>query len=151
MPRALRTAYTLSPLLWKRNSAMQNKTIKELHRDLVKKSISSVELTTYYLERIKRLDSKINSFITVSEEHALKQAAAADKLIQSGNGNKLTGIPIAQKDIFCTEDILTTCASKMLLNFTSPYNATVVEKYNASVSVCFAFLSQFWRSVKPII
>jgi aspartyl-tRNA(Asn)/glutamyl-tRNA(Gln) amidotransferase subunit A len=107
---------------------MHQKSIIELSADLKSKKISSVELTQHFLARIKKLDSALNSFITVTEERALKDAEKADALIANGNAGPLTGIPIAQKDIFCTKGIKTSCASKMLDNFIAPYNATLVEK-----------------------
>lgn len=111
-------------------------TISELSKKLADKKISSVELTKEYLSRIKQYDSKLNSFITVTEEHALEQAGRADqKLASEKNHSPLLGIPIAQKDIFCTKNIKTTCASKVLDNFISPYDATVVEKFNHHGSI----------------
>lgn len=107
---------------------MHHKTIAELARDLADKKISSVELTQHYLERIKQHDEKLNSFITVTEDQAIKAAKAADDLRAKGKAGILTGIPIAQKDIFCTDGVKTTCGSKMLDNFTAPYDATVVRK-----------------------
>lgn len=89
---------------------------------------SSVELTQYYLDRINQFDSSINSFITQTGEQALAQAKAADELRTAGNASALTGVPFAHKDIFCTQGVLTTAGSKMLGNFVSPYDATVVEK-----------------------
>lgn len=109
---------------------MTHKTVAELSKDLSAKKISSTELTQFFLERIKRFDKELNSFITISEEYALQSAKEADKKIAAGNAGPLTGIPIAQKDIFCTEGVLTTCGSKMLSNFISPYNATIINKFN---------------------
>ena len=88
--------------------------------------VSSVELTRYFLDRIKSSDHKLNSFITVCEEQAMAQAEAADERLKAGGAAPLTGVPIAHKDIFCTEGVKTSCASKMLDNFISPYDATVV-------------------------
>ena len=93
---------------------------------------SSVELTQHYLQRISTLDSQLNSFITVTPELALAQATAADQRRADGQAHALTGIPIAQKDIFCTQGVKTSCGSKMLDNFIAPYNATVVEQINAA-------------------
>jgi len=109
---------------------MHTKKLSEMITDLRNKKISSVELTTHYLNRIEKLDKKYNSFITVSHQEALESAQKADKLLSqnSANLNALTGIPLAQKDIFCTMGIKTSCGSRMLDNFISPYNATVVEK-----------------------
>lgn len=109
---------------------MSYKTIANWADALATKKISSVELTKYYLERIKRFDEKLNSFITVTEDLALKTADKADKSRAQGKATALTGIPIAQKDIFCTEGIKTSCGSKMLDNFISPYDATTVIQFN---------------------
>ena len=109
---------------------MHNKTISELSKLLHDKKISSKELTQHFLNRIETTDKTLNSFITVTSEQALKQAENADKKIASGEAHPLTGIPIAQKDIFCTKEVKTTCGSKMLNNFIAPYNATVIEKCN---------------------
>lgn len=106
---------------------MHTFTLQELNAGLATKQFSSRELTLHYLERIARLDPQLNSFITVTEQQALAQADAADALINQNKGSVLTGIPLAHKDIFCTKDILTTCGSKMLGNFISPYDATVVQ------------------------
>ena len=114
---------------------MNEKTLIELSEDIRSKKISSSELTEFFLNRIKEYDSKLNSFITVTEEYALERAKIADKQIAKGEIKKLTGIPIAQKDIFCTKGIRTTCGSRMLSNFTSPYDATVIERLNNEGSV----------------
>src|SRR5436189_33989 len=107
---------------------MHRKTMTELSNDLITKKISSLELTKFFLERIKRLDEKLNSFITVTEDEALKEAEDADEKRKLGLAGPLTGIPIAHKDIFCTDGIKTSCGSKMLDNFIAPYDATVVKK-----------------------
>jgi len=104
------------------------KTLAELSAMLEAGDVSSVELTKNFLERIKTYDKQLNSFVTVSETLALQQATAADEQRKAGKATPLTGIPIAHKDIFCTDGIKTTCGSKMLDNFISPYDATVVEK-----------------------
>lgn len=111
---------------------MHTKKLSEMIADLRTKKISSVELTIHYLNRIEKCDKKYNSFITVSHQEALESAQKADKLLSQNNADihLLTGIPMAQKDIFCTMGIKTTCGSKMLDNFISPYDATVVEKCN---------------------
>ena len=109
---------------------MHNKTVSELIDNIKNKEISSLELTKHFIERIKRLDKKLNSFITITEDYALKQAKKIDVDIAKGAIKPLSGIPFAQKDIFCTKNIKTTCGSKMLENFISPYDATVVEKLN---------------------
>ena len=103
-------------------------TLKQQLDGLRKSTFSSVELTQNYLKRIKSKDPSINSYITVTEELALKQAEDADDRYSKGKALILDGIPIAHKDIFCTEDVLTTCGSKMLSNFKAPYSSTVVSK-----------------------
>ncbi|RYZ89408.1 MAG: Asp-tRNA(Asn)/Glu-tRNA(Gln) amidotransferase GatCAB subunit A, partial [Moraxellaceae bacterium] len=106
---------------------MHQLTIAELVKGLRNKDFSSRELTQHYLERIARLDKTYNSYITVTPELALSQALVADKRIAEGNAPALCGVPIAHKDIFCTNGVRTTCASKMLENFIAPYNATIVD------------------------
>ena len=107
---------------------MEDKTLIELKTKIQNKEISSYELTKFFLNRIKKIDPKLNAFITVTENDSLKKAKKIDSEIAKGNINPLSGIPIAQKDIFCTKGIRTTCGSKMLEDFISPYDATVVEK-----------------------
>jgi aspartyl-tRNA(Asn)/glutamyl-tRNA(Gln) amidotransferase subunit A len=109
---------------------MHNKTVSELKKSIEKKEVSSLELTSHFLDRIKNKDPELNSFITLTEEHAINKAKMIDKEISKGILRPLSGIPLAQKDIFCTKGIKTTCGSKMLDNFISPYDATVVEKLN---------------------
>lgn len=114
---------------------MQDKTIAELSNELAAKKISSVELTQMYLDRIKKFNKQLNSFITISEEQALKEAKQADELRTQGKAGVLTGIPIAQKDIFCTQGIKTSCGSKMLDNYISPYDATLIKKFKQAGTV----------------
>ena len=104
-------------------------TLKEQLNGLKDSSFSSVELTEVYLKRINQLDASINSYITVTEDSALEQAKESDKRYKRNEPLLLDGIPIAHKDIFCTEDVLTTCGSKMLSNFKAPYSSTVVSKF----------------------
>jgi len=111
---------------------MHNKSITELAAGLRAGDYSSVELTQYFLDRIQRLDGELNSFITVCDDEALNAAKAADQQLQAGEAGPLTGIPIAHKDIFCTEGVKTTCGSKMLESFISPYDATVVTRLKAA-------------------
>ena len=118
---------------------MLNSTVAELSAALAAKKVSSVELTRLFLDRIKGLNGRLNAFITVDEEHSLAQALVADER-RSGKGNAgeagpLTGIPIAHKDIFCTTGIRTTCGSRMLANYASPYDAHVIERFNAAGAV----------------
>ncbi len=108
---------------------MHTLTIAEISQKLRAKEFSSREITQHYLSRIKSLDPSLNAFITVTEDQALAQADLADQQLAKGSTQILCGVPIAHKDIFCTEGTLTTCGSKMLSNFTPPYNATVVENY----------------------
>jgi aspartyl-tRNA(Asn)/glutamyl-tRNA(Gln) amidotransferase subunit A len=107
---------------------MHSRTLADIARGLEKKEFSSVEITENYLQRIKQFDPEINSFITTTEDQALAQAKQADKKRAESSATLLSGVPIAHKDIFCTEGVKTSCASKMLDNFISPYNATVIEK-----------------------
>ena len=109
---------------------MLNSSLQQLSALIAAKKISSVELTNEFLGRVKAQNPVYNAFITVNEEMSLAQAHAADAMIASGQGQPLTGIPIAQKDIFCTKGWLTTCGSKMLSNFISPYDAGVIERFN---------------------
>lgn len=105
-------------------------TLAQLADGLRKKQFSSVELTQHFLARIAKLDPVYNAFITVTEAQALAQARAADQRLAAGAASPLLcGVPIAHKDIFCTQGVRTSCASKMLDNFIAPYNATLVEKY----------------------
>ncbi|MDR1995426.1 Asp-tRNA(Asn)/Glu-tRNA(Gln) amidotransferase subunit GatA [Azonexus sp.] len=104
------------------------KSLKQLGQALTAKEISSVELTTLFLDRIACLNPEINAFVTVDRDQSLAMARAADARIAAGTAGPLTGIPIAQKDIFCAEGWTTTCGSKMLANFVSPYDATVIAK-----------------------
>ena len=114
---------------------MINTSLKELSAQLAAKKISSVELTQAFLDRIRELNPKLNAFITIDENKSLAQAKAADALIASGKAGPLTGIPVAQKDIFCAEGWLSTCGSKMLHNFVSPYDAHVIEQFNRAGAV----------------
>jgi aspartyl-tRNA(Asn)/glutamyl-tRNA(Gln) amidotransferase subunit A len=108
--------------------------IRELMGALRDKSISSVELTQHFLKRIANA-SELNAFISVDEEHALTAASKADALLQRQEGGPLTGVPMAHKDIFCTETMPTTCGSRMLVNFHAPYSATLVENLNQAGAV----------------
>lgn len=114
---------------------MFNASLKQLSTQLAEKKFSSAELTTQFLQRIKQLNPEYNAFITVNEEISLAQAEAADKMIATGQAGPLTGIPIAQKDIFCAKGWLTTCGSRMLSNFVSPYDAGVIERFNQAGAI----------------
>ena len=99
------------------------------------KQFSSRELTEHYLARIAQHDPALNSFVTVTADAARAAADAADARITKGDGGVLTGIPIGQKDIFCTEGVRTACGSKMLDRFVAPYNATLIDKLQADAGM----------------
>ena len=105
---------------------MIDSSLKDIAAALRAKTVSAVELATESLARIEAGNPKINAFVTVDEGGALAAARAADARIAAGDAGPLTGIPLAHKDVFCTEGVLTTCGSKMLANFVSPYDAHVV-------------------------
>jgi aspartyl-tRNA(Asn)/glutamyl-tRNA(Gln) amidotransferase subunit A len=104
-------------------------------RRLRARDISSRELTELYLGRIDRLDAQLNSFVTVTPEAALAAADAADQRLARGEDAPLLGLPVAQKDIFCTRGVRTSCGSRMLDPFVAPYDAAVVERMNAAGAV----------------
>jgi len=114
---------------------MIDASLKEFAAALAGRKISSVELATLFLDRIARLNPQLNAFITVDPAKTLAMARAADARLARGEGSQLTGIPLAHKDIFCAEGWLTTCGSKMLSNFVSPYDATVIERFKAAGTV----------------
>ncbi len=120
---------------------MFDKTLAELAQGLERGDFSSTELTQAYLQRINALDSRYNAFITVTEEQALAQAKAADEARAAGNGGALCGLPIAHKDLFCTQGVRTSSASKMLDNFVSPYDATIVSRLKNAGSVMLGKLN----------
>ena len=107
---------------------MHHKSLSELRAALTDGECSSEELTRHFLARIRAIDDELNSFITVTEDEAIDAARAADERLRRGEGGPLTGIPIAHKDLFCTEGVRTSCGSKMLDNFVSPYDATLVHR-----------------------
>ena len=108
------------------------KTLAQLAAGLKSKEFSSVELTRLYLDRIEASQPVLNAFISVTREQALEAAQAADRDLASGRGGPLAGVPIAHKDLFCTDGVRTTCGSRMLENFVSPYDATVVAKLKSA-------------------
>ncbi|MGQ0653269.1 MAG: Asp-tRNA(Asn)/Glu-tRNA(Gln) amidotransferase subunit GatA [Betaproteobacteria bacterium] len=114
---------------------MLNFTVAELGAQLSARQLSSVELTRACLERTARLNGELNAFITVDETRALDAARRADERRQRGETAPLLGIPLAHKDIFCTRGMLTSCGSKMLANFVSPYDAHVVEQLDRAGAV----------------
>ncbi|WP_339080044.1 Asp-tRNA(Asn)/Glu-tRNA(Gln) amidotransferase subunit GatA [Pseudomonas sp. TMP9] len=120
---------------------MYQLTLAEITRGLADKQFSSEELTRSLLARIAQLDPQLNSFITVTDELALTQAKAADGRRAAGENGALLGAPIGHKDLFCTQDVLTSCASKILNGFKAPYNATVVDKLAAAGAVTLGKLN----------
>ena len=114
---------------------MLNATLSELSAALAARKLSSVELTQLCLERIAQLNGELNAFITVDAARSLSDARRADARRAKGEAGPLTGIPIAHKDIFCTRDLLTTCGSRMLANFVSPYDAHVIEQFDRAGAV----------------
>ncbi|HSW13565.1 MAG TPA: Asp-tRNA(Asn)/Glu-tRNA(Gln) amidotransferase subunit GatA [Solimonas sp.] len=114
---------------------MHTLSIKQLAEALRAKKFSSRELTQHYLKRIETLDPQLNSYITVTAEQALAAADAADARLARGEGGALAGIPLGQKDIFCTTGVRTSCASRMLDKFVSPYDATIVKKLQAEAGM----------------
>lgn len=118
---------------------MHNLTLTQIANGLEAGDFTSVEITQHFLDRIEKLDQGndgINSFITVTKEQAISDAAAADARRAEGKATKWTGVPFAHKDIFCTDGVLTTCGSKMLGNFIPPYDATVVDNFKKQGAVC---------------
>ena len=111
---------------------MHNKTLAELSRSLRNKEISSEELTRLLLDRCNKFNKSLNCFISLTEDKALSLARDADVKIKANDAGPLTGIPIAHKDIFCTHGIRTSCGSKILDNFISPYDATVVKQLESA-------------------
>ena len=111
---------------------MINSSLKQLGEMLQAKKISSVELTQTFLDRVQQYNPSINAYISLDEGKTLAQAKAADARIAAGNIAPLTGIPIAQKDIFCAKGWQTTCGSKMLANFIAPYDAHIITQFDAT-------------------
>ncbi len=114
---------------------MLNLSLKQLAAALRDRTFSSVELTQYFLNRAEALNPKLNAFVTLNPAASLALARHADARLASSQGQALTGIPVAHKDIFCTKGWLTTCGSKMLHNFVSPYDAHVIEQFNNAGAV----------------
>ena len=109
-------------------SDIHRMTLSQLKRNLEAKNLSSREITESFLKRISETNKSLNAFITITEDLAVSQSIEADEIIANGKAKYLTGLPFAHKDLFCTDGILTTCASKMLSNFVPPYDATVVKR-----------------------
>jgi aspartyl-tRNA(Asn)/glutamyl-tRNA(Gln) amidotransferase subunit A len=115
--------------------------LTQLAAGLRAKQFSSVELVRAYLDRIEAGQPALNAFVSITAEQALAAAAAADRDIAAGRGGPLAGVPIAHKDLFCTAGVRTTCGSRMLDNFVSPYDATVVAKLKAAGAVTLGKLN----------
>jgi len=120
---------------------LDNLTISQLRQKLASGETTSVALTKAFLARIAETNDKVNTFITVCEREALAAAAAADERIKAGNAAPLTGIPLAVKDIFNTLDVRTTCGSKILDNYVSPYDATAIAKLREQGAVIIGKLN----------
>jgi aspartyl-tRNA(Asn)/glutamyl-tRNA(Gln) amidotransferase subunit A len=116
-------------------SDLHRNTLTQLVAGLRARKFSSVELVSACLARIERAQGALNAFITVTRGQALADAAAADRALAAGTGGALTGVPIAHKDLFCTRGVRTSCGSRMLDNFVSPYDATVVAKLKSAGAV----------------
>lgn len=114
---------------------MLDSSLKQLSAALTTRRISSVELTNLFSRQAAALNPKLNAFITLDAEASLAQARRADERLIAGQGGALTGVPVAHKDIFCTKGWLTTCGSKMLYNFVSPYDAHVIDQFNQAGAV----------------
>ena len=123
-------------------SDLINSSLRDLSAALAARKLSAVELATLFLDRIEKLNPALNAFITTDRDKTLAQARAADATLKSGDGaTALTGIPVAHKDIFCTRGWRTTCGSKILANFISPYDANVVEKLDGAGMVTLGKLN----------
>jgi aspartyl-tRNA(Asn)/glutamyl-tRNA(Gln) amidotransferase subunit A len=123
------------------SDVIHRNSLTQLAAGLRARKFSSVELVRAYLERIEASQPKLNAFISVTAERALEEAADADRHLATGGGGALAGVPIAHKDLFCTAGVRTTCGSRMLENFVSPYDATVVAKLKAAGAVVLGKLN----------
>ena len=109
---------------------MKLNSVNEILTAIRDKKVSATEITNHYFSLIKKNNDELNCFITLTEENALEKAKSIDDEISNNKFRPLSGLPIAQKDIFCTKGVKTSCGSKMLDNFISPYDATVIKKLN---------------------
>ena len=114
---------------------MLNAPLTELSAALAAGKISAVELARLHLERVSRLNGELNAFISVDEAKTLAAAQRADQRRVRGEAGPLNGIPVAHKDIFCTRELRTTCGSRMLESYTSPYDAHVIEQFERAGAV----------------
>jgi len=115
--------------------SLHHKTAAEIGRGIHAGEFSSEEVTRHFLKRIEEGNPRLNAFITVTADKALEDARRADAAVAAGRAGPLTGVPLAHKDIFCTNGVLTTCGSRMLSNFVSPYDATVVQRLASAGTV----------------
>ena len=109
--------------------------VTEISQGLAAGKFSSVEVTQDYLARIAQFNPALNCFISVTDELALAQARQADARLAKGQADALTGVPLAHKDLFCTDGVKTSCASRILDNFIAPYDATVIEHFKTDGAV----------------
>lgn len=114
---------------------MLDLSLTQMAQGLAERKFSSVELTQAFLQRIQIVNPQLNAFITITESQALDAAKAADSQLEKGTATPLTGIPIAHKDLFCTEGVKTSCGSKMLDNFIAPYDAAIVTNFKNAGAV----------------
>ncbi|MDK9724060.1 MAG: Asp-tRNA(Asn)/Glu-tRNA(Gln) amidotransferase subunit GatA [Sterolibacteriaceae bacterium MAG5] len=114
---------------------MIHASLKDLSAALAAKKVSAVELATLFLDRIEKLNPTLNAFVSVDRDKTLAMARDADARRAAGETGPLLGVPLAHKDIFCAEGWLTTCGSRMLSNFVSPYDATVVRNFKQAGAV----------------
>ena len=114
---------------------IHRQSLAQLATQLRHRKISSVEVTQAFLDRIARFNPRLNAFVTVDADRSLAQAHAADARLAKGEGGALTGIPIAHKDLFCASGWRTTCGSRMLADFTAPYDAHVIEQFDRAGAV----------------
>ena len=117
------------------NDDLHLQSLADLKDGLAAREFSARELTQALLRRIDRVGADLNAFITVTENEALAQADAADRALAANEAGPLTGLPIVHKDLFCTAGVRTTCGSRILENFVSPYDATVVARLKAAGAV----------------
>ncbi len=106
--------------------------LRQLQQQLRDKSLGVRELVQHSLDRIERLNPQLNALISVQAEQALDAASTQQRVIDAGTGGPLTGLPLVHKDLFCTQGVTTTCASRMLSNFVPPYDATAVQRLSAA-------------------
>ena len=109
-------------------SQITDLSLSELKQSLNDRTLSSVEIASSFLDRIESLNPTLNAFITITRDEAMKSAKEADAAISKGSATPYTGLPIAHKDLFCTDGTLTTCGSKILSNYTAPYDAHIVSR-----------------------